>query len=77
MTHHLVANRVYVVGRVEGSELMRQQVSRAQEDESSDANKMVTVRVQHHGRHLALLVARDEHATLHAQCCQLVVFLVL
>lgn len=75
--YDFVSNGVYVVGRVEGGELVRQQVSGAEEDEAAHADEVVGVGVQHHGRHLPLLVAAHEHAPPHAQRRQLVVLLVL
>lgn len=62
---------------MEGRELVLQQVAGAEEDEPAHADQVVGVRMQHHGRHLALLVARHVHAPLHAQGRQLVVFLTL
>lgn len=62
---------------MESGELMRQKMSRAEEDETSDSNEMVGVGVQHHGGHLPLLVTGHVHSSLYTQCCQLVVFFVL
>lgn len=56
---------------------MGQQMSGAEEDEAADAYQVIGVRMQHDRRHLALLVARHEHAPLHAQRGQLVVLFVL
>lgn len=56
-THDLVPYGVDVVGRVEGVQLVRQQVPGAEEDEPAHADEVVCVGVQHHRRHLPLLVA--------------------
>ena len=69
----LVADRVDAVGRVEGGQLVGQQLADREEGEGADAQQVALVRVVHDDRHLAVLVAVDVDAPENGQRRQLVV----
>lgn len=57
-------------------QLMRQQLSDVQENQTAHSQQIVSVRVMHHGRHLPILVPINVHPSAHRQGGQLVVLLV-
>jgi len=63
-TYNLVSNRINVVGRVEGLELVGQQLAHTEEDEAAHTQQVIMI-LMHHSRNLAVFVTVHIHSSEH------------
>lgn len=72
----LLTYRINIIRCMEVLQLMWQQLSDVQENQTAHSQQIIGVRVMHHGRHLPILVPINVHPPAHRQSGQLVVLLV-